>query len=119
MIVSPEFWPHVILYGKIAGAFTAFSGIVYGIAIWFSRISETNRNVALLTSNHLPHLQEALDSHGDSLRSIKSDFKVLDTKVEGMSDRINDTKVAVHTLGQSFLTHLENESTKLKKARKR
>ena len=64
------------------------------------KISDT---VELLATNHMPHLQASLDAHGESLRILSSDVRNIDTKVDSVEQRLDDTKAfGVHALGESF-----------------
>lgn len=116
-MVNPELIK-LIFWGKVAGGATAIGSIVWGFIKWLGQISETNRNVTLLASNHIPHLQDALDAHGAALHGIKSDVRDLGTTIEGVSQRLDDTRAGVHTLGEAFLNHLENASKEPEKKKK-
>lgn len=73
-------------------------------------IRETNKNVTLLMENHVPHIYEALKEHDKTLTSIQSDVRAMDTKLDAQIERLNDTKSAIHVLGDSFIRHLESST---------
>jgi len=73
-------------------------------------VRETNENVGLLLSNHLPHIEKAIKAHDETLVSLQSDVRTIDTKLDAQSQRLDDTKAAIHVLGESFLRHLENSA---------
>lgn len=107
---GPQLWANLILAGKVAGGITSIGGLTLLIINWFRKVSETNRNVTLLLNNHIPHVQTALDTHGQTLIAIGSDVRSLGTEIQGVSRRLDDTRTGVHTLGESFLRHLEAAS---------
>jgi hypothetical protein len=113
----------VYFYSKLVGAIGTAVGTLYGIIRWlragYKEVKITNENIATLMSNHIPHLQSTLDAHGDSLQVIKSDVRILDTKFAGMESNLETTRGAVHTLGTSFLQHLENASKEKSVSKKR
>lgn len=119
-MVSPEFIKHLILSGKIAGAFSALGGFVYGCLKgpirWVKQVADTNQNVNLLISNHLPHLSDAVNAQADSLNELKADVVATNIKMDGISQRLDDTKASVHALGEAFVRHLENVSQAESKA---
>jgi len=104
----------ILLILKDTGYVAAGISVIYGVFKWiasaFHTVRNTNANLELLMTNHLPHIQTAVDAQGESLRELKSNVRDLDTKMAGMDTRITDTKTAVHTIGESFLRHLENVS---------
>jgi hypothetical protein len=102
--------------GYLAGALT-FCGLLYRWALKpaYNSMSasikvtkDTNSKVALLMENHLPHIQKAIDTHGETLQTIETNVQTLDTKIEAQGQRIDDTKTAVHNLGDAFVRHLDN-----------
>jgi hypothetical protein len=111
-------------YSKVVGAVGTAAGTLYGIIAWlragYKEVKNTNDNVALLMTNHFPHLQSTLTAHGDALGVLSSDVRNVSTKVDGIESRLEDTKTGVKVLGESFLRHLENASreTPRKKSRK-
>jgi hypothetical protein len=110
-------------YSKVVGATGSAIGFIYGAISWlrsaFHEVKKTNENMELLMSNHLPHIQSSLDSHGDALGVLSSDIRDVGTKVDGMEKRLEDTKTGVKVLGESFLRHLENTSKETVKKKKR
>lgn len=117
-------YPHLFLWQFIAlckavgyvgtAAAVLIGGIKWLTAI-FRKVSSISTdvitltaNVSLLTTNHLPHIQQALDDHGRTLSSITSDVRDLDTKVGGMNTRLEDTQNSVHTLNAAFVRHLDS-----------
>ena len=103
---------------KDTGYVGAGVGVIYGVGRWlatrltstFRTVRETNTAVNLLMANHLPHITDAVDAQGASLRGLKSDVRELDIKMIANTQRLEDTKLAVHTIGESFLRHLESAS---------
>ena len=99
---------------KDVGYVGAGVGVIYGVFKWvasaFHTVRNTNANLTLLMENHLPHIQNAVDAQGESLRGIKSDVRDLDTKMTGHGQRLEDMKTAVHAVGESLSRHLENTS---------
>lgn len=114
-VSNPHFLQKFIFWGEVAGAVVSFVGFVTLIYKWFKAVTETNRNVNLVMTNHLPHLATSLESHGAALEGIRRDVVALDTNVKGLDQRIDDTKKAVTTLGAMFVTHLENTSAEVAK----
>ena len=115
IITLQEFY----LYAKVIGAAGSATATVYGITKYFIAVYNQRKTlsetVTLLATNHLPHIQASLDSHGKIfaeqgkvLESLTSDVRNVGTKVDGIESRLEDTKKGVHTLGESFLRHLEN-----------
>lgn len=114
----------IYIFGKLVGAFATIIGSVYSFFRWVfprvpfvKKVSEINTQVNLLATNHLPHIEAKLDNHSKDFQGLKTDFKVLDEKVEGVSTRIEETKTAVSSLNESFLRHLENTSVEVKRKR--
>ena len=101
---------HVLDVIKVVSVSTGMLGLSAGFLKWltsiFKRVAETNRNVILLTTNHLPHIQASLDDHSKSLIAVVSDIRDMDTKISGYSQRLDDTKSAVDSLNGAFLNHL-------------
>ena len=115
----------ITLYAKVIGSIGSAAGVLYGIIRWllatYQQAKKTTENFELLMTNHLPHIQASLDAHGGTLHSLSSDIRDVNTKVEGIETRLDETKKGVHTLGESFLRHLEatsKESTPRKKSRR-
>ena len=102
------------LYAKVIGATGAAVSTLYGIYKYFRAVYKQRQNidetVTLLATNHLPHIQASLDAHGEVLKSLTSDVRNVGTKVDGVEARLEDTKRGMHTLGESFLRHLESTS---------
>jgi hypothetical protein len=103
---------HALDVVKVVGVLTGALGVTAGFVRWlssiFKRVAETNRNVILVTTNHLPHIQAALDRHTKSLAAVVSDIRDVDTKMSGYSKRLDDTKSAVDSLSGAFLNHLNS-----------
>ena len=110
------------LWSKVIAAAGSAVGVIYGIISWlraaYHQIKKTNDTMELLMSNHLPHIQTSLDSHGDALGVLSSDIRDVGTKMDGMEKRQEDLRKGVHTLGESFLRHLENTSKETKKRKR-
>lgn len=96
--------------GTVGGAITASYTILKYLRTSFNQRKNINDTVMLLATNHLPHIQASLDSHGEALKSLSSDVQVVGEKVDGMEKRLEDTKTGVRVLSESFLRHLENSS---------
>ena len=110
-----SFAEHFIFWGELAGAVGAIGGLGYGVIRWltvaYKKISAISENVVSISTNHLPHIQDAIDAHTAALQDIKLD---------GLSIRMDDNRAAIHTLGESFLRHIEGTSQeKVTKKRKR
>lgn len=107
-------WQQIYLYAKVIGSIGSAAGVIYGLLKWsiatYQQAKKTNDNFELLMTNHLPHIQASLDSHGGTLHTLSSDIRDVGTKVDGMELRLEDTKKGVHALGESFLRHLEATS---------
>jgi hypothetical protein len=103
---------HTLDIVKIVSVLTGALGVTAGFVKWlssiFQRVSETSRNVILVTTNHLPHIQVALDKHSVLLTSVVSDVRDMDTKLSAQGRRIDDTKSAVDSLNGAFLNHLNS-----------
>lgn len=112
MVAHPEYLKHLIFWSEVAGAVTTFGGIALGVINWFRKISETNKNIKAVMSNHLPHLSAHLDAQSLALQGIKSDVRDLDTKVAGVSQRVGDIAEDFHSLESAFITHLEGPKKK-------
>lgn len=121
--MHPQSLQELYFYSKVIGSVGTAVGVIYGILNWmratYKQNKLTNDNVALLMSNHLPHLQSSLDSHGDALGILSSDIRNIGTQVEGVEKRQEDLRKGVHTLGESFLRHLENTSKESPRKRSR
>jgi len=129
--MTAHMWDRFILVGKIAGAAVAIVGVFYHptkrILAGVRKVFGISESMDALLTNHLPHIQSALDTSAKEMTEIRSDVRDLGTQVSGMGDRIDDTKAAVHALGASFIGHLENvnsakaevvESTSTEKTKK-
>jgi hypothetical protein len=116
-------WQQIYLYAKVIGSIGSAAGVIYGMLRWlaatYQQAKKTNENFELLMTNHLPHIQASLDSHGGTLNHLSSDIRDVGTKVDGMEKRQEDLRRGVHTLGESFLRHLENTSKESVKKKKR
>ena len=95
---------------KVIGVGVSGVALLAGGLKWltmiFKRLSEINSSVTLLKTNHLPHIQASLDSHTATLNTLKSDFRDMDTKITGYSQRLDDTKDSVDALNGAFIQHL-------------
>lgn len=112
-------------YAKVIGATSSAVASLYGVYKYLKAAYKQRKNindtVTLLATNHLPHIQNSLDSHSKALGVLSSDVRNVATKVDGMESRLEDTKTGVKVLGESFLRHLENasqETTPRKKSRR-
>ena len=114
--MTAHMWDRFIFAGKIAGAVVAIGGLFYHptkrILAGVRKVFGISESMDILLTNHLPHIQKALDTSAKEMVEVRSDVRDLGTKVSGMSDRIDDTKAAIHTLGTSFISHLENVGAK-------
>ena len=108
--MHPGLAEHVIFWGKICGAVGAIGSFGYGAIRSLVANMQTKKMVETLTTNHIPHVQASIDAHTTALQGIKGDVRELDVKFDGLSTRLDDTRGAVHTLGESFLRHVENAS---------
>lgn len=117
MVAHPDFVKHYIFWSSILGATVTFGSAAWGIFNWFKKISETNKNIKLVMSNHLPHIGECLQAQTIALQGLKSDIRDLDTKVAGVSQRVGDISEDFHSLEAAFITHLEG-TKKGKKGKK-
>ncbi len=113
--MPPAFFNLVMFWSKILGALGTAVGVLYGFFKWFlpkipfvKQVNETSLKLDSLMNNHLHTIQSSLNAQDGVLTTIKSDVKNLDMKIEGVSDRLSDTKAGLHTLGESFLRHLED-----------
>ena len=113
--MPPAFFNLVMFWSKILGALGTAVGVLYGFFKWLlpkvpfvKQVNETSLKLDSLMNNHLHTIQSSLNAQDGVLTTIKSDVKNLDTKIEGVNDRLEDTKKGVHTLGESFLRHLED-----------
>lgn len=104
----------VLFYSKIIGTVGAAIGSIYSIFKYlktsYSQRKTIRDTVTLLANNHLPHIQASLDSHGEVLKSLTADIRVVSEKVDGVETRLEDTKTGMRVLSESFLRHLENTS---------
>ncbi len=102
------------IYAKVIGATGSAITVLYGVFGWlrktYRQAQLTSDNVSLLMTNHFPHLQSTLNKQDEVLNVLSSDVRNVATKVEGMEQRLDDTKLGVHALGESFLRHLETTS---------
>ena len=107
-------WPEVKTICAALGVVGVAGGVVWGIGKFIvskiQNVLHLGDNVSLLLNNHVPHLQTALDENREQMVSIASDVRSLDTKIDGVCDRLEDTRKGMHTLGDSFIRHLENAS---------
>lgn len=89
-------------------------GVVWGIGKFIvskiQNVLHLGDNVSLLLTNHVPHLQTALDESNKQIVSLASDVRSMDTKIDGVCERLEDTREGMHKLGESFVRHLENAS---------
>jgi hypothetical protein len=99
--------------GKIAGVVAAVGAIIVGIFKWmaaiYNNLHETTTNVKLLMSNHLPHIQDAIDESNKTVVAIKSDVREIDTRVKANVERMTDLKDQVSNLSTEFVNHIELE----------
>lgn len=118
-ITLQEFYFYSKVIGAVGSAVAAIYGAVRWLRISYQQAKKTGDNVTLLLENHLPHIMTSLDSHGDALGVLSSDIRDVSTKVEGMEQRQEDMRKGVHTLGESFLRHLENAAKESPKKKNR
>lgn len=119
MNLSPEFIKHLLLWSKIGASVSTLAGLIYGGFNWLRQISETNKNVNLLMTNHLPHIGATLQGQDASLLELKSDIRDIDTKVGGVSQRVEGMTTSFQSLEGAFIQHLENASKKETKKKSR
>jgi len=119
MTVTPESLQHIYYWLKFTGAagtaIGAFVALIKYLSAVYKQRQALNDTVTLLATNHVPHLQKALDEHGSMLVNITSDVRDIGTKMQGVEDRQEDLRKGVHTLGDSFLRHLEAASRETSK----
>jgi len=115
MITLQEFYLYAKVIGATGSAITAFYGAYKYFSAVYKQRKSIDETVTLLATNHLPHIQKSLDEHGRMfeaqnrvLQTITSDVRNVGTKVDGIESRLEDTKKGVHTLGESFLRHIES-----------
>jgi len=106
----PQFWSEFVFCGKVLTAALTFTGVTLAALKWVvpkipfvGKVIDTNNNVHLLMTNHLPHIQQSLTAQDKVLEGIKSD-------VGHLGQRLEDTRSSMHTLGDSFIRHLEQAS---------
>src|ERR1700722_3282774 len=107
-------WPQIKTFCAALGIVGVAGGVLWGIGKFIvskiQNVLHLGDNVSLLLTNHVPHLQTALDEGREQMASIASDVRSLDTKVDGVCNRLVDTQSHVSELNTSFLRHLENAS---------
>ena len=103
-------WNEIIFIGKVASGAATVLTITYGFFRWLGprlpfveKQLETQNNVALMMTNHLPHIQSSLTAQDKVLGNIQ-------TNVGHLTQRQQDLHDGLHTLGESFLRHLEAAS---------
>ena len=66
----------IYMYGKVLGAASAGVGAITGTYKYLraahNQRKSINETVALLATNHFPHIQQALDSQGEMLTKLSS-----------------------------------------------
>jgi hypothetical protein len=102
----------VLLIAKYVGTIGVAVGVLYGGVSWlasiFKKVTNISSNVQLVMDNHIPHLQQSLNSQDIALAAIKSDIRNLSTNVDAHSEKLNQTTDSLNELHQSFVDHLEN-----------
>jgi len=109
--MSHDIWQSIIFISKVAGGLSVIGGLLIGGMRWMARVvkkvTTISDNVAELTTKHFPGIQVDLKTLKDNQESVKTDLKVLNVTVSGLSTRVDESKSAVHTLGEAFVRHLE------------
>lgn len=104
------FISHFLFWGKIAGAASAIGSFGYGAFCSLSAAFQTKKLVEILSTNHIPHIEEAIGNHTAVLQGLKSDISSVDAKCDNLGIRQDEIKTAVGGLQTSFIQHLENAS---------
>jgi hypothetical protein len=91
--MHPSFLGYLLFGSKVAGAVVTLGGIAWGIANWFGKVSQTNKNVSLLIDNHIPHIQVALTEHTETLKSLKSDVHSVSRRLDDHLNFDRDKKI--------------------------
>jgi hypothetical protein len=104
------FWSEIIFIGKVAGGAATALTVAYSFGKWvfprlpfIGRMIETQDSVQLMLTNHLPHIQSSLTAQDKVLGGIQTDLGHLNKRQDDMHN-------GLHTLGESFLRHLEASS---------
>lgn len=112
-MLSPAALSTIYEIGKITGAVATVGAIIIGLFKWmaaiYNNLHETTTNVKMLMSNHLPHIQTAIDTSNTTVVGIKMDIREIDTRVKANVERMQDLKEAVNALSTEFVNHLELE----------
>jgi len=87
---------------------TAVIGLLKWMTAMFRKLSDTNKTITLLTTNHLPHIQAALETHTETLSAMRSDIRDIDTKMTVYGQRLDGTNTAVEAINEAFVRHLEH-----------
>lgn len=99
----------ILKWAEISATFGSIIAVIYRYGKravdW---LLAPRRTILTLATNHFPHMEETLKGHTEALVAMQSDFRALDTKVSGYSQRLDDTKQAVDNLHDAFIQHLEN-----------
>src|SRR5271154_6039784 len=107
-------WPEIKTICAALGVVGVGGGVIYKVSKYIvskiQNVLHLGDNVSLLLTNHVPHLQIAMDENGKQMVALASDVRSLDTKIDGVCGRLEDTKTHVSELNTSFLRHLENAS---------
>ena len=92
----------------------AFGGLKWVFAV-FKKLTDISSTVQLLTTNHFPHLTATLDAHTEALQGIKTDVRVLGTRMENHETRLNDTREGLKAVHNTLIKHLEDSTKKRNK----
>lgn len=98
--------------GYIGGALTFTGGIIAAIAKLLSRAKKIDSNLTLVLTNHLPHIQSAIDETGRKLGDhIIADEKFqadISGKLSTVEGKVGDVKDSIIGLNDSFIRHLDS-----------
>jgi hypothetical protein len=113
----------LIFYGKVVGAVMAIGSLLsWGyqklISPVIKKVTTISDTVSAFSTNHLPHLQSALDAQDIVLQEIKEDNKKQNEVLAGYGVRMDHTDKSVQSLYHALLNHLENTSREVKKSKK-
>ena len=94
--------------GAAVGSLTAIGGGLKWLWSVFNTVSDTNKTITTLATNHFPHLQDSVDKHSAALQEIKSDIRVMDTRLENQEKSLDDTRQSMKVLGEAFVKHIDS-----------
>jgi hypothetical protein len=95
--------------GVVITAGVAFVGLLKWMIAIYTNLHQTTANVNVMMSNHIPHIQAALDESNASVAEIKLNVCEIDTRVRANVERMTDIKDSLSQLGSEFVAHIEME----------